>query len=413
MHNNRGKQVYAEPKGPTLVKPFEYVHVDLMEMDKSSEGHTAILALIDYFSRFVALKPLLTKEKQEVAKALLDCFLSYSFPRTIKSDNGSEFVNKLLVEMLDNFKVSQVRSIAYDHHANGLVERAIGTARVMLQTFRESLKKSINKDKWNELLPFVQFGMNCRVNAITKRTPHLLVFGRNPFNYNGEMRNLFGEEAADNRAAFWKAFDKAIPKELYDLRLTKFLNTKYPHHAGEFQVGEYVMKRKDIRAGKHDTVFEGPYKIIEELDNGHYRIVAGDNELIQPANMLKRSGNLPPIDKFGDAIMGKQSVDKNTGEEMEVDIDLTIGRNEPEPKPIENSDAVNDTLSQAVNDNSNDNEDSHAERRRRNREMASEKRTSGRINLSGLEDLSGYDNKRDKSYTTRQNGRGRKRGASK
>ena len=401
--HNRGKQVYQPPKGPQMVKPFEYVHLDLMDMDKSTEGYSAVLVVIDYMSRYVSLKPLFTKEKVEVAKALLDCFLAFGFPRTIKSDNGGEFVNSLLKIMVENLGIEHAKVVAYDHHSNGLVERCIGTARVMLQTFRDNL---VDKRQWAQLIPLVQFGMNCRVNAITKRTPHFLMFGRNPFYYNGKMSNLFGEESAEQREEFWQAFMKAIPQDIYDLRESKFLNTRYPHLIGEFVVGEHVLKRKNVREGKHDVVFEpGTYEIVELLSNGNYLVKQGDTVIEQPANMLKRSNYFEPVGERADTLLMEKKVD--------FIGDSFSGKSTSKLADIPAAKSVNDSMEIDVEASNSDDEDYSKvleERRRKHREVpaanSKRKRTSKEIAVS--KDEVGQDDYADKSYdSVRQNGRGR------
>ena len=159
----------------------------------------------------------------------------------------------------------------------------------MLLSFCDSLKESVDKYRWYELLPLVQFGMNCRINSITKVTPFFLMFGRNPFNYNGEAKQFYNDEDASERKAFWEAFNEAMPKAIYDLRKNKFLLSHYPHHTGEFKVGEHVMKERVERKSKNEPKFEGPYRVVAVLENGHYLISQeGKEKLEVPTNMLKR-----------------------------------------------------------------------------------------------------------------------------
>jgi len=291
--HGRGRQIYAPPKGPQFALPFEYVHIDLMKVIKSKAGYKYVLVVIDYASRFVSLEPLYHKDMVELAQALLEVFCVFGFPQRMKSDNGKEFINRLVAELCKLAKIKHVVTIAYDHHANGIVERCIQTARDSLNKFCGILEYGTMN--WEKMLPMVQFGINCRVNEITKRPPFMLMFGRSPFKFNGELCPIFDKESADSRMEFWQKFNELIPKEIYDLRVRASARSSYHHHIGEFAIGDYVMKsrEREKEQGKHVAKFEGPYRIVEFLNNGHYKIVSDKGEFEVPANMLKKVKEMP------------------------------------------------------------------------------------------------------------------------
>ena len=55
-----------------------------------------ILHIKDHFSKFSSAYPLCSKEAQAVADKLLQQFYSFGVPKILQSDNGKEFVAKVI-----------------------------------------------------------------------------------------------------------------------------------------------------------------------------------------------------------------------------------------------------------------------------------------------------------------------------
>jgi len=53
----------------------------------------------DHLMKFVLLRPLKTKTAVEVANNLMEIFTIFGAPSILLSDNGREFVNKVIVEL--------------------------------------------------------------------------------------------------------------------------------------------------------------------------------------------------------------------------------------------------------------------------------------------------------------------------
>ena len=258
----------------------------------------------------------------------------------------------------------------------------------MLLSFCDSLKESVDKYRWYELLPLVQFGMNCRINSITKVTPFFLMFGRNPFNYNGEAKQFYNDEDASERKAFWEAFNEAMPKAIYDLRKNKFLLTHYPHHTGEFKVGEHVMKERAERKSKNEPKFEGPYKVVAVLENGHYLISQeGKEKLEVPTNMLKRF-------ILEDTAAEKEADDTSINLLSKVSSDPVV----PASKPLVDHNNAPASASNGKKPSYWKQAPKHS------------KRTGGRITapevLRAMESSKGVDDEADESYSISQNSSG-------
>ena len=74
--------------------------VDLIDMQSSSDGPwNWIMNYQDHHTKFCVLRALTQKCAKEVAANLIEIFLTFSAPGLLQSDNGREFVNKVIDEM--------------------------------------------------------------------------------------------------------------------------------------------------------------------------------------------------------------------------------------------------------------------------------------------------------------------------
>lgn len=73
------------------------VQMDLIDMRSIQDGEFQwILHTKDHFSKFSWAYPLCSKEAQPVAEKLLQQFYSFGVPKILQSDNGKEFVAKVI-----------------------------------------------------------------------------------------------------------------------------------------------------------------------------------------------------------------------------------------------------------------------------------------------------------------------------
>ncbi|KAL0490195.1 hypothetical protein AKO1_006542 [Acrasis kona] len=283
---------YAPLQEPQFCMPGEHISIDLMHLNESKKGYSKLLVMVDKFSRFVWLKPILTKTKEEVSDAILNVFLTFGFPSTIKSDNGKEFLNSALKQVCEKAGVEHKRVIAYNHHANGLVEIQNKTIRTLLQKMELSFKDKKYQGRWEELIPACMFAMNSRVHSEMLATPFSLMFGRSPFNFANVEEKDDKDMKLDREKMtnFWKVHKDVVPSLIHQMRIDKFEKTKYHKKTDEYEQNEVVMLRNPKKR-KGEVLYEGPYEVIGKTDvNGEYIIRSNyEKELKVPANYLKRA----------------------------------------------------------------------------------------------------------------------------
>ena len=97
----------------------------------------------------------------------------FGAPKTIVSDNGTEFNNELVDTMLKNIGVEHRVTSSYNPRANGLTERTN-------QSIITALRKHVETDhlSWPKWLDWVLFAYRTRVHSSTNFTPFEVLFGR-------------------------------------------------------------------------------------------------------------------------------------------------------------------------------------------------------------------------------------------
>ena len=83
-----------ELQSTVLNKPHEQIGIDFIDISNYNyDNYKYILTTIDLFSKKAYSKALKDKSQKEINKAIKQIFKEYK-PKSIRSDNGSEFISK-------------------------------------------------------------------------------------------------------------------------------------------------------------------------------------------------------------------------------------------------------------------------------------------------------------------------------
>ena len=132
--------------------PFQIFMGDLIEYTQSSfkyanKGYSYILVLIDVFTKMVYVKPLRKKNKFETAVALESILRNLDhLPNTLITDEGLEFYNKNVREVLDEHHI---------HHYSIKTKMKASVVERFNRTIRNKLEKYFvkkNTKNWIDVL---------------------------------------------------------------------------------------------------------------------------------------------------------------------------------------------------------------------------------------------------------------------
>ena len=127
---------------------------------------------MDYLSRWQEAKPLKEATALTIANFLYyEIICRYGCFKHLYTDRGTEFVNEVVRELMERFRVKHHRSTPYRSQANGLVER-------FNKTLCDSLVKlSEESADWDLLIGPALFAHRITINRSTQLSPYMIVHG--------------------------------------------------------------------------------------------------------------------------------------------------------------------------------------------------------------------------------------------
>lgn len=143
-------------------------------LPRSKAGNRYILVLCDYATRYPEAVPLRSIDAEHVAEELIKIFARVGVPEEILTDQGSNFMSKLLAELYSLLHIHSIRTSPYHPQTDGLVER-------FNKTLKSMLRKAVDTEgkNWDKLIPYLLFAYREVPQASTGFSPFELVYGRN------------------------------------------------------------------------------------------------------------------------------------------------------------------------------------------------------------------------------------------
>jgi hypothetical protein len=268
QHHNARVSVFADA-------PTGHLQLDLAQMTPS-QGYSYMLVIHDVFSFYVDAVPLANKEARTVAAVLWNWFCRFGWPRKLSSDQGREYVNRVLLELVTHIGVVYKCSAPYHPEAQGRVERSIGSLKSKLVALVQESGES-----WVQVLPAALSALN-RVgrSSVGGITPFELFFARPgtaPF-FAG-LNTLSDADAPDTTTARmrdWLAYSQGVVSEfrshicerLQAHREKEKEQFDADHTLSELNCGDVVYRKNVLRLSKADPVFFGPY-VVRDVDDRH------------------------------------------------------------------------------------------------------------------------------------------------
>ena len=249
--------------------PMERVAADLVgPLPETKAGFKYMLVLQDYFTKWLEVFPISSKETTEVADKLVEVVTRYGIPRQFHTDQGGEFISHCIEEMCKLLDITKTRTTPYSPSSDGLVERVNRTVQNMLRAFVNEYR-----DDWDEAIPFLLMAYRSTEQESTKCTPNLMMLGREietpvdvqflpdphspaevrcPVDYVDWLRDVLRRTHTIARQNLKKAATRQ--KRNYDQNA----------HARGFRVGQWVYLKDFVGSQvKLGLRWKGPYLIVK------------------------------------------------------------------------------------------------------------------------------------------------------
>ncbi len=262
---------------PIIGVPFERIGMDLVgPLPKSAWGHEHILVIVDYATRYPEAIPLRKATSKAIAQELFLLCSLVGIPREILTDQGTPFMSWTMADLCRLLQVKQLSTIIYHPQTGGLVERFNKTLKQMLRRVAADDRRD-----WDQMLPYVLFGIREVPQASTGFTPFELLFGRQPRGLLDVTKEAWEQQPATHRSTIEhvremrERIDRVMPLVREHLAAAQEAQRRHydqAAHPREFQPGDYVLVLVPTAACKFLAKWQGPYVITEKVGPITYRV---------------------------------------------------------------------------------------------------------------------------------------------
>ena len=123
-------------------------------------------------TRFPAAIPLMNIKTKTIVRALLKFFTFVGLPKSVQSDQGSNFMSGVFQQVMHELEIKQYRSSAYHPESQGALERFHQTLKNMIRSYCFDTEKS-----WDESIHLLLFAVRESVQESLGFSPFELIFG--------------------------------------------------------------------------------------------------------------------------------------------------------------------------------------------------------------------------------------------
>ena len=308
-----------------LTEPFEVMAVDLVgPLPVGKGGYRYLLTAICMASRWPEAIPLRKMTARAVAAGLVEIFSRTGIPLQLVSDQGTQFVGKVVKQLCESLHIDRIRTTPYHPEGNGVVERMHGTLGPMLT------KASAEGLDWVGQVPFAMFALRSAPNRDSLYSPFELVYGRQvrtPLDilHQGwvelEFEELNTSEWAEwlvDRLQCWHEVMRQR-SEVASKKRKKAFDRKSVLRL--FEVGDRVLCRIPGMTHKLQESWHGPYPVVEVLNRVDYKIEfrKGCRKVLHVNNLKKFHGREEDVMRLA-VIAENMSEDEDVGITMRGEL---------------------------------------------------------------------------------------------
>uniref|UniRef100_A0A670KGS1 Gypsy retrotransposon integrase-like protein 1 n=1 Tax=Podarcis muralis TaxID=64176 RepID=A0A670KGS1_PODMU len=288
----RAKSVHKPPAGlleplQTPFEPWERVALDFVTDLPSSRGKTAVLVVVDMFTKmahFIPCAKVATAE--QTAKLFIDhVFKVHGLPRSILSDRGRQFISNFWQKLMGILNVKINLASARHPQTNGQAERVNAIMQQYLRCYANQQPTT-----WVDYLPLAEFAYNNTKHVSTGVTPFFANNGRHPRTFPGLERVGEGEpQAAEALASELQEVHEQLRRQLELAKHAYKLQADRHRRVGEdIQVGDWVwlaaqaVPTRSLAKKKLGHKQLGPYQVQAQVNPVAFRLALPEGSRMHP-----------------------------------------------------------------------------------------------------------------------------------
>uniref|UniRef100_A0A2N9HQJ4 Uncharacterized protein n=1 Tax=Fagus sylvatica TaxID=28930 RepID=A0A2N9HQJ4_FAGSY len=268
-----------------LVSPWPFAQwgMDLVgPLPRATGNRRWLIVATDYFTKWVEAEPLANiRDKDSIKFVWKNIITRFGIPKTIISDNGTQFTSKPFMKYCSELGIRNVYSSPTYPQSNGQAE---ASNKTVLDGIKKRLEDA--KGRWVEELPNVLWTFRTTPRRSTGETPFSLAYGSEaviPLEIGLPTLRTSEWEPTRNNLAQSQALDlleerreqAMIRLASYQQQLKKGYNKNVRPRS--FQQGDLVLRKvlgntKNPTDGKLGPNWEGPYRVRSVTGVGAYHL---------------------------------------------------------------------------------------------------------------------------------------------
>ena len=244
-------------------RPFNKIAMDLVkECKTSNSGNKHILTIIDHLTGWPQAFPIPDKSADTIVSTFINQYLPvHMCPMYILSDNGMEFKNSFMDQVLKQLGIERIFSTPYHPQSNGKLD-------IFHKYLKPTLKKLCEWDlsNWDRYINQVLTSYRVTSNLATEETPFFLVYGRDPnlplHQLLEPMQQFLGDPNSEIINLEAHRLTLAITKKTLDENHFKTAQKTMDRQPPSFKIGDGVYF-KNKHSTKWDLKWRPGYRIVQ------------------------------------------------------------------------------------------------------------------------------------------------------
>ena len=279
---------------PAFDEPFSHILIDCVgPLPKTKAGFQYLLTVMCSSTRFPEAIPLRNITTVKVVDALTNFFTRYGLPKTVQSDQGTNFTSNIFKQVMEQLGISHRLSSAYHPESQGALERFHQTLKSMLKKYCYE-----NEKDWDKGVPYVLFAAREATQESLGFSPFELVYGHS---VRGPLKLLHETWLTDSEPIGLLSYVDKFKNRLYHAfnhvkihfpQMQERMRQNYDRKATArtFAPGDKVLVFLPLQNQPLSAKFSGPYEIESKLGEVNYLIKTPDRRQKQRVchiNLLK------------------------------------------------------------------------------------------------------------------------------